>query len=79
MPPHSITYDATNMMTAVFAQNRGTAQYTYNGFKQLDSLSWLTSHILDEISTIDTIECHWGTYFGPWIHDVLYDLRRMLR
>ena len=46
---------------------------------QLDSLFWLTDHILGAIPTIDTIECHWFTYFGPWYSDVQDDLRRLLR
>jgi len=46
---------------------------------QLDSLFSLTSYILDRISTIDTIECHWDTYFGPWYSSVQDDLREKLR
>jgi len=46
---------------------------------QLDSLFWLTDHILDTIPTINTIECHWFSYFGPWYIEVQNDLRRRLR
>jgi len=46
---------------------------------QLDSLFLLTDYILFRIPTINTIECHWNTYFGPWYRDVQDDLRRLLR
>ena len=46
---------------------------------QLDSLFHITSYILDNVPTIDTIECHWDTYFGPWYSSVQDELREKLR